>query len=179
MVQTLKLLAARNSSLVEINRATEPSVYYKAEAFHITAKILHENTELTYRGAPFIVNAAFSIELYIKCLMSKTIFEGPETHKEGYTSYERVYSKSTNTSQGHNLDNLYQQLPEKTRLKLEEINQKLNGKKTLAEFFNQNKYHFVSWRYSFEGNAKPYCAEHVLQVLNALKSYASEHVAQS
>lgn len=165
--------------MIEFIRTTEPNVYYRAEAFHITAKILHENAELKYRGAPFIINAVFSLELYIKCLMSKSIFETPEIHKEGFTSYKRAYSKSTHTGQGHDLDNLYQQLSEKTRLELEKINQELNGNISLAEFFKKNKDHFVKWRYSFEGNAEPYCAQDVLQTLNVLKSYASKYIVKS
>ncbi|MGE8100525.1 hypothetical protein ACQKP6_21705 [Pseudomonas fluorescens] len=164
--------------MLEIHRPTEPSVYYKAEAFHIAAKILHGNAALNYRGAPFIVNAAFSLELYLKSLMSKTILEAPEIHGEGYTSYNRTYSRSKHTGSGHDLNNLYQKLSEKIRSELQKNHQELSGNFSLTDFFNKNKAHFVNWRYSFEGDAEPYCAQDVLHVLDTFKSYASRYIVQ-
>ncbi|MBU0809520.1 MAG: hypothetical protein KKD30_16625 [Gammaproteobacteria bacterium] len=164
--------------MAEVRRTIEPSVYYKAEGFHIAAKILFDSEELKHRGAPFIINATFALELYLKCLLSKTIFEGPETHEEGYTSYNRVFSKSEHTGIGHDLSNLYQQLPEEARAGIEKANKELSGKDSLSNFFNKNKAHFVSWRYSFEGNAEPYCAQDVISALEAMKCYCSKFIVQ-
>ncbi|UCJ18769.1 hypothetical protein K5Q02_10545 [Pseudomonas sp. MM211] len=164
--------------MAEIRRTIEPSVYYKAEGFHFAANILFDREELKHRGAPFIVNATFALELYLKSLLSKTVFEGSETHEEGYTSYNRVFSKSEHAGIGHDLNNLYQQLSEEARAGIEKINKELSGKYSMSDFFNKNKAHFVSWRYSFEGNAEPYCAQDVISALESMKLYCSKYIVQ-
>lgn len=62
---------------MKILRKTEPNIYYKAEGFHIAAQVLNQANEMQYRGSPFIVNATFAIELYLKCFDGKTIFNRP------------------------------------------------------------------------------------------------------
>lgn len=164
--------------MVEVHRTIEPSIYYKAEGFHIAAKILFGSEELKHYGAPFIVNATFALELYLKSLISKTIFENPEIHEEGYTSYKRVYSQSMHTGQGHDLENLYQQLSKEVREGIDRTYKDLNGKRNVSDIFNMNKLHFSKWRYSFEGNADSYCAQDIITVLETMKSYCSKCIVQ-
>lgn len=64
---------------MKVKRLIEPNVFYKAEAFHIASKLLYEADSLNGRGGPFIVNAAFSLELYLKSTLSTTIFENGKT----------------------------------------------------------------------------------------------------
>ncbi len=124
---------------MKIDRTVEPNVFYKAEAFHIAAKVLFDNEEMKYRGAPFIVNASFSLELYLKSFMSSTYFDKPEKYYDGVTLYNRVYSKSGHSGQGHDLSNLYKQLPESIKLELISFSKEKYGNLSLPIFFEKIK----------------------------------------
>ena len=151
---------------MEVKRTIEPNVFYKAEAFHIAAKLLHENDLLHGRGGPFIVNAMFSLELYLKSILSITIFNNGREYADGVMQYDSVHSKSKHNGNGHDLFSLFSQLPETTKLELDALLTTEHNTISLSDFFNKYKNHFVEWRYSFEGNAKSYSPYDILQILH-------------
>lgn len=97
---------------MEVKCTIEPNIFYKAKAFHIAAKLLYENDSLNGRGGPFIVNAMFSLELYLKSILSITIFNNGREYADGVMQYDSVHSKSKHKGNGHDLYSLFSQLPQ-------------------------------------------------------------------
>tara|TARA_R110000772_G_scaffold267264_1_gene390857 strand:+ start:1105 stop:1587 length:483 start_codon:yes stop_codon:yes gene_type:complete len=159
--------------LLEVKRKIEPNVFYKAESFHFSAKIINESNLLNGRGGPFIVNAMFALELYLKSVLSTTVF-GNGHESEGGVRYDQVYSKSDFKGKGHNLFTLYEQLPESIKSELELLSQ--SEPISLSSFFDTYKNHFIEWRYSYEGNAKSYKPHDILSVLNTFNIWASKEL---
>lgn len=159
---------------MKIVRPVEPSIYYQAEAFHIAAITLHEAAAMIHRGAPFIVNASFALELYLKAFDGKTVFKAPSEYCEGVVQYEEVVSKGG--EHGHHLSSLFislaQEYKDKIKLQLSEIGFSLSAQ----AFFEKYNNHFVSWRYGFEGNRSSYVANEVLMMLSALQKVGKGYV---
>lgn len=159
---------------MKVLRKTEPNIYYKAEGFHIAAELLNRASEMQYRGSPFIINATFAIELYLKCLDGETIFHRPSEYCEGVTQYEKVTSKGSN--RGHDLGKLFSCINETNRQQIScAFEKRINGI-TSQEFFKKYSDHFVSWRYGFEGNATAYTPSEILTMLEVLKENAAQHI---
>ena len=80
---------------------------------------------------PFTVNVAFSCELYMKAIM--------------------IYNSTDGTiARGHKLDELFNNLPDDAKTKIEtSFNKKL--KCDLSSFLSEISTAFVEWRYAFEG----------------------------
>lgn len=83
-----------------------------------------------YEIYPFTVNAALSCELYLKSIMM-------------YSSENDVFIE------GHLLDELFAELPEKTRKVIEEEYSKKAYSK-FADMLERNRNAFAEWRYAFE-----------------------------
>ena len=159
---------------MKVLRKVEPNIYSKAEGFHIAAQILNQANEMQYRGSPFIVNATFAIELYLKCLDAKTVFNKPSNECDGFTKYEKVSSESSN--RGHDLGKLFNKINEVHRDQISSsFEQRINGISS-EEFFGKYRDHFVSWRYGFEGNATAYCSSEILAMLETLKENAAQYI---
>ncbi|QZO11368.1 hypothetical protein [Pseudoalteromonas piscicida] len=159
---------------MKVVRQVEPKIYYQAEAFHIAADVLHESELMKYCSAPFIVNASFALELYLKCFDGKTVFKKPSVYCEGVVQYERVIGNVS--QQGHNLQNLFGGLPCEYKEKIVSKFDALEMGLSAESFFETNSKHFVSWRYGFEGNNGSYVASEVLAMLSVLQSVGQEYL---
>lgn len=164
---------------MDIIRKTEPSIFYQAEAFHISAKLLQNSSDLQGRGSPFIVNACFAIELYLKCFDGETIFNGPSesNYCSDVTEYKEVTSKVN--SHGHDLLKLFKNLSEVNRKKISSIFEQQTGTGTTDDFFDKYKEHFITWRYGFEGNRTSYKSAEVLLMLDSLREISSQYIYAS
>ncbi|WP_217517494.1 hypothetical protein [Vibrio metschnikovii] len=67
---------------MKLSRRVEPRIYHQAEAFHIAALTLHHSEAMKHRGSPFIVNASFALELYLKAFDGETVFKEPSEYCE-------------------------------------------------------------------------------------------------
>ena len=159
---------------MKVLRKAEPNIYYKAEGFHIAAQVLNQANEMQYRGSPFIVNATFAIELYLKCFDGQTVFNRPSEYCEGVTKYENVTSEGSN--RGHDLGKLFNNLNDENRKQISTAFEKRISGITSEEFFEKYRDHFVSWRYGFEGNATAYSPSEILVMLEVLKECASQYI---
>ncbi|WP_102385055.1 hypothetical protein BCU19_05640 [Vibrio cyclitrophicus] len=152
---------------MKIIRRVEPSIYYQAEAFHIAALTLHQAEAMEYRGAPFIVNASFALELYLKAFDGKTVFKEPSEYRDFVTQYKQLVSKGS--KRGHDLSSLFNGLAQEYKEKVASHLVDLTFPLSPAMFFEKYNNHFVSWRYGFEGNRSSYVASEVLDMLSALQ----------
>lgn len=111
----------------------------QAVAFANTSALLYERDlrRSPRRGVsavPFVVNAAFSIELYLKAL----------AQKHGVAL------------RGHELVKLHKALPKKALVEIEEVTPRCAHKRALVETPNFSAYlqslnnTFIEWRYSYE-----------------------------
>lgn len=161
---------------MKVLREAEPNIYYKAEGFHIAAKVLHQAQakEMQHRVTPFIVNATFAIELYLKCFDGYTVFKLPSEYCEGVVKYENVTSEGSN--RGHDLVKLFERLNDANRKQISSAFEKRRNGITSEEFFKKYKDHFVSWRYGFEGNGTAFSSSEILVMLDVLKESASQYI---
>ncbi len=159
---------------MKITRRVEPSIYYQAEAFHIAALTLHQAEAMENRGAPFIVNASFALELYLKAFEGKTVFKDPTEYCESVTHYNQIVSKGS--KQGHDLSSLFNGLAQEYKDKI--VSQLAGSMFQLTPeiFFKKYNNHFVSWRYGFEGNRSSYVASEVLDMLSVLQHVGKEYL---
>ena len=115
------------------------AVFNQAIAFantsaHIYEKNLRRRPRNGFSPAPFVVNAAFSIELYLKALAQK-------------------HGKAL---RGHELVKLHHSLPTKAHLEINQVIPKCAAHRALGEQPNFTGYlqhlndAFVKWRYSYE-----------------------------
>ena len=133
-------------------------IFGAATAFANTSAHLYENglTKKPTKGSsivPFVVNAAFSIELYLKALASK--------HQL--------------TLKGHELLKLYESLPQEAIEEIESVIPKcakdraLNGPPTFVQYLKELNSAFVGWRYIFEkSESKPIYLEPTIFVMQVL-----------
>ena len=162
--------------LLKIECTVEPNVFYKAESFHLAAKLLNGSDLLVGRGGPFIVNSTFALELYLKSMMSATIFGNGHERHDGFIQYDKVHSKSEFEGKGHDLSSLFEQLPENIKTELELISRQENETFNLSIFFKKYKNHFIDWRYSYEGTGESYISHDILMVLNALNDWCKKNL---
>ncbi len=99
---------------------------------------------------PFVVNGAFSCELFIKAIMIH-------------------HSINNEFYKGHNLKDLFNCLPQNDRTAIERLYNK-NSRKNLYEFLSESGDAFVSWRYALEQPVEA-CVGALWVFLNALKDY--------
>jgi hypothetical protein len=115
------------------------AMFNQAVAFATTSAYLYERDlrRLPRKGVsivPFVVNAAFSIELYLKAL----------AQKHGLSL------------RGHELVKLHEALPAKARLEIESVtsrcaeNRRLGEKANFAVYLKELNNTFVDWRYCYE-----------------------------
>ena len=115
------------------------AVFNQAIAFantsaHVCEKNLRRTPRNGFSPVPFVVNAAFSIELYLKALAQK-------------------HGKAL---RGHELVKLHLSLPTKAHLEINQVIPKCTANRVLGEQPNFTGYlqhlndAFVKWRYSYE-----------------------------
>lgn len=141
------------------------SMHAQAEAFAEAAKIIFDqnlvSTPINPKGlSPFIVNATFGAEMYLKTIHA--------VHSSNVT--------------GHNLTKLYKQLPNKVKDTIEKKSKELD--------FNYNiesempfLYHvkmianaFVEWRYMYEKTDLQYNVQSIIYILHTLHEVCSTEV---
>ncbi|UTW04619.1 hypothetical protein KDX31_06335 [Amphritea atlantica] len=98
------------------------------------------------RGAPYYVNLAFAIELFIKCLdvTTKTVFES-EAPFQMISHEQKIHARV----RGHSLKGMFESLPEETRNSIAQAYVTTAGSNILDDL-EQIKDVFVDWRYHFE-----------------------------
>ncbi|PCJ29951.1 MAG: hypothetical protein COA90_10800 [Gammaproteobacteria bacterium] len=98
------------------------------------------------RGAPYLVNLAFSIELFIKCLdvTEKTIFN--DQHPFNLIEYTQTINTRI---RGHSLLDMFNKLPSKL-IELATAIYNKNYQRCLDEDLKEIENTFVDWRYAFE-----------------------------
>lgn len=159
--------------MLTVKRIVEPNIFYKGEAFHIAAVSLSDLNDLEGRGGPFIVNAMFSLELYLKSVLGETKFSEPSEYCKDVTIYNKIYSESM---RGHDLLKLYSSVDSELK---EEIDSayKLQGVNiSISDFFEKYQSHFLDWRYSFEGNAKAYNPKEILDALHVINASLKKRI---
>ena len=123
------------------NIETEEAMFNQAQSFASTANNLYEKDlkkdhKNFYSFAPFVVNAAFSIEIYLKTL-------------------HNLYG---NKIKGHSLNALYESLSDKGKTHIKKI---AEDTRHLYKIDNDFEYHlsqldkaFENWRYIYEGKSE-------------------------
>lgn len=139
-------------------RSPAGEIFGTATAFANTSAHLYENgiKNNPVKGSsivPFVVNAAFSIELYLKALAKK--------HQV--------------TLKGHELLKLYESLPQKAIEEIESViprcakDRALNEPPNFVQYLKQLNSAFVEWRYIFEkSESKPIYIEPFIFVMQVL-----------
>jgi len=156
---------------LSVSKNVDNYVLDAAKSYIETALLIYGLELKPELKGPFIVNATFAMELYFKSMMAKARY-GPEKKLSNtMTKYEWMYSETIFNGNGHNLLNLFSQVPEKFKNEILDKFKKHPEKVDLELFLEEHKKNFVNWRYSFEGKSKPYCPKTVLTVLNILKYY--------
>lgn len=134
------------------------------------AKSIYESDIDDWRS-PFVVNATFAIELYFKSMLAtQKLVTGP---KISDTQTKMVYEKSTTNfcGQGHDLENLFKQIPDKQKQFLLRIFKQHPNNLDFPKFLKDHKKHFVNWRYCFEGKAETFTPENIITVLDIMYGY--------
>lgn len=114
-------------------------LFGQACSFSASARLLYQQLNLNRAdiakfGVPFVVNMAFSVELYLKALS--------ELHGQKLT--------------GHDLAKLYQQLPKRAKQSLEELAPEarlvvqIQDAPSFKEVLAGVRTAFVDWRYNYE-----------------------------
>lgn len=98
---------------------------------HVSKWCMEEGRYLTDTFYPFAVNIAFACELYIKAIM---IYRSP----------------SDEFSSGHDLLDLYQELPPNDATAIESLFSNKYKKTDIRTFLRQNRKAFPDWRYAME-----------------------------
>jgi len=149
--------------MLKVKQIINPEVFYKAEAFHITAKIIVNNEKLKFHGAPFIVNSTLAIELYLKSMLSNKCFGNLKHGK-----YSLVYSE---VKKGHDLVSLFSKIPDNLKKQLSKRCSETTSKIEILNFLKEYKDHFINWRYSFEGKARYYKPNEILFVMEIFNQF--------
>ena len=124
----------------------KPSMFEQARSLVAGAKIIidsdgiNDNGEIKKPTTPVILACAFAIEVLLKLL---------------------ILQETGNSASGHNLEALYNQLPE--GLKDQVISRYISQNQeetidSLNEKMNAHKRVFVDWRYAFEGQNDQECS---------------------
>ena len=133
-------------------------IFDAATAFATTSAHLYENglkknPTIGSSIVPFVVNAAFSIELYLKALAKK--------HQV--------------TLKGHELLKLYESLPQKAIEEIESViprcakDRALNEPPNFVQYLKELNSAFIEWRYIFEkSESKPIYFEPTIFVMQVL-----------
>lgn len=145
----------------EINEeGINPFVYLIANKFYETAKIVDKKfTE------PFIVNLSFSIELYLKCLNTKSIYSKKKSNNLP------ILSHKLKTIRGHEYNKIFDKLKsiDQTTLTFKYLEKyHTDFRNDLVEIKNA----FIEYRYSFEKNKLTIS----LSILNRVADFIKEYI---
>ncbi|MCH2215333.1 MAG: hypothetical protein MK086_09200 [Flavobacteriales bacterium] len=147
----------------KVYEGIEPLIYLTANKFYMTAKGLDN-----YFTEPIIVNLAFSVELYLKCLNTKTTLS-----KKANTNLATLTRK---TIHGHPFDKIFEKLKpiDKVNLSAKYLRKyDRDFKNDLCKLKNA----FVDWRYSFEKDLV-ICEGLLHQIADFLKDYIENEMKQ-
>lgn len=139
-----------------------------AEAYIDTAIMIYDSDIRIETDAPFMVNAAFSMELFFKSMLSEQKLVPTERLSEKSVQLDW---ESSDTEHGHDLAKLFAKIPEKFKNELIEEFRRCHNDFDFLAFLEQHKDDFIKWRYSFEGSPCDYTPQAVRMVLGRLKVY--------
>ncbi len=152
-----------------INKGIDPFIYMDATEFHDTAELIKGGN----KTRALIVNYAFSIELYIKCLFVTTEFNLID--KPGYPNYKR--SIKTLRDPKHDLLKLFEKLPISDQSEISNLySNKYQAK--ISEHLNEIKGDFIKWRYAFEKQQLSSCTSALEQISDTLKEYIENQMRE-
>ncbi|KYG75882.1 MULTISPECIES: hypothetical protein [Roseivirga] len=144
------------------SRGIDPMIYLDATEFYETAELIQEEN----KTRALIVNYAFSIELYIKCLFVTTEFNLID--KPGYPEYER--SISTIRDNKHDLLKLFKKLPDADQSEISKLYSH-KYKNEISEHLDEIKGDFIKWRYAYEKDQLVSSTGALKQISRTLKEY--------
>lgn len=129
---------------------TAKNIYDSANKFKVASDALSEKLSLTNDVetyiAPFIVNAAFSIELYLKCLY---MIENNKPSRYTHNFFD-IYKHLSNDSKGF-IEAVFNMLLEQDSL-FKELQKRIPSTDTEFEsILREAGNAFARWRYSYEG----------------------------
>lgn len=156
---------------IAINQLPNNDIVSAANSFYIAAQIL-KSSKKTSISAPFIVNAALSLELYLKSFDSMLLFTEGMKIKDHVYLYNDVSSKSNNKC--HNPKVLYNAIPKD--IKEDISNEYLQYNRTFSVDICEFENIFIEWRYPFENKAKTVNINKLLDILETLKIIAIKHI---
>ncbi len=150
----------------------------KAIEFYNASELLWQkvnSSDNSRLSSPFIMCAAFSIELYLKSLDAATLYniDEVEISEENVPTFRTLYSKSN--LHGHKLIELFKKLPLNTQTKLRSAYDEsppASNYTSLDEALDAANSNFVDSRYSFEGNSVAI----EMTLLNKLSVFFHEYV---
>jgi hypothetical protein len=143
-----------------------------AKEYYESAKLIYNANSDGSLDSPFIVNATFYIELFLKSLLSEMHFGKKTKISETTTRHEWTHSKTVFDGKGHDLKNLFNQIPKKHRLGILEFFNNRSQVDDFEAFLDNHKNNFIKWRYSFEGKAGHFDRDQVHAVINTLNNYS-------
>jgi|MTBAKSStandDraft_1061840.scaffolds.fasta_scaffold07835_2 hypothetical protein len=130
--------------------------------------------------SPFIVNATFAIELYLKSMQKGIKTYGPpfevsfgtEQKHSGRTQM-MVHAKTeiSYKGDGHNLLVLFSQISERNRDYILHIFSQPGHDIDFENFLKEHNKAFIVWRYCYEGKTETFSAKKVLKVLKIIEGY--------
>jgi hypothetical protein len=129
------------SSIQETHRGIDPEIYLTGLKFRRAANYIPKND----RGAPYFVNLALSVELFIKAIDVTTDFKIQTEIPYLVESKKKVHARV----QGHSLLEMFKKLPEDIR-RSASINYEHNYGVDLESDLEELGEVFVVWRYPFE-----------------------------
>lgn len=144
----------------------DPFIYLTANKFYKTAKIVDKGfTE------PIIVNLSFAIELYLKCLNTKS------TYSKKNNSDLPILERKLKTIYGHKFDEIFKKLKPIDQTNLSsQYSEKYHTdfSKDLVEIKNA----FIDYRYSFEKDFLTINFTILNRVADFLKEYIENEMKQ-
>jgi hypothetical protein len=133
-----------NSNLLKLDFFPNEEILSHAKEFGNLCKEIQGLGRFTI---PYIVNATFTIELYLKCLHAQQVYSNKWD--------ARNYSESHVRSPTHSPHELYEKLPESKRSWLSALHCEFFDNRNANLYDELKCFHrvFIDWRYLFEGNA--------------------------
>ncbi|PKN17916.1 MAG: hypothetical protein CVU71_10315 [Deltaproteobacteria bacterium HGW-Deltaproteobacteria-6] len=141
-----------------------------ADSFYEAAQALNKFSD-SRMSVPTIVNATFALEIFLKSLNIKFSCEEPTEIMPGLTAFGRVREVPLET--GHMPSKLFCALDANIKNGLENCfaqEQYRNKPKTLIEALQAYDGDFQNWRYIFEGKAKSFDIQLLLELLRFLSA---------
>lgn len=155
---------------LSVRQFPNPCVLSSANQFYYAALLLDKAP----LAVPTIVNAAFSLELYLKSLNSDLVFSKGVENQTGITVYKDV--KNIPNKFGHNPSELFDALSSNIQSDLNCKYAECFQTKTLRSVLSEYDEVFEKWRYIFSSEVVGLSLADLLSVLKFLHDYSnSQH----